>query len=108
MTFATRILSLLSRLILTRKLFWFWILIFSLAPIFPLSNFVGHPHWDNIRWIPFQDVLFSPTRILIDIMANVMWFIPLGAILRCRLTDHFALPHTMTMMIIASGISLSI
>ena len=40
----------------------------------PWANYVGHPHWDEVRWIPFYD---HPLP-LADILGNVLLFVPFG------------------------------
>src|SRR5690349_16289249 len=39
----------------------------------PWSNFVGHAHWEQVRWIPF-----SPPLALTDLVGNVALFFPFG------------------------------
>jgi glycopeptide antibiotics resistance protein len=43
----------------------------------PWSTWVGHPHWGNIRWLPWTLVV-KPWEPL----ANVLLFMPLGAALQ--------------------------
>lgn len=40
----------------------------------PLSNYVGHSHWDHVSWVPFYDQRLS----LPDILGNVALFFPFG------------------------------
>ena len=42
----------------------------------PWSNFVGHAHWQLVRWIPFYD---DPE--ISDMVANIVLFLPFGAFL---------------------------
>jgi glycopeptide antibiotics resistance protein len=106
---ALRIIKRFAGLNPTSGLFWLWLAILSLAPIFsPWSDFVGHPHWDNIRWIPFQDFSFSP-RMLKDVFGNLVWFMMFGVLLYHRLNDNSAPLRTIAIVtLIAGGISLSI
>jgi glycopeptide antibiotics resistance protein len=45
--------------------------------ILPLSNFVGHSHWEYVKWFPTYDNLFS-WRYIFDMAANTILFIPFG------------------------------
>ncbi|MBX3329410.1 MAG: VanZ family protein [Nitrospira sp.] len=87
---------------------WFLLVVLSIAPLFPLSNYVGHPHWDLIRWIPFQD--FSLSRnMLKDVIGNILWFMMFGYLLRYQLNEgSVPLRAIATIIVVASGISLSI
>ena len=61
-------------------LLWFSLAVLCLTPLFPLSTFVGHPHWEAIRWIPFQDFSLTP-NMLKDIIGNIGWFMIFGYLL---------------------------
>lgn len=81
---------------------WSLLAVVSSAPLFPLSNFVGHPHWDLIRWIPFQD--FSLSRnMLKDVIGNIIWFIMLGYLIHHRLAEGSPSPWTIATIIAISG-----
>jgi len=86
---------------------WFLLVVLAIAPLFPLSNFVGHPHWDHVRWIPFQD--FSLSRnMLKDVLGNTLWFMMFGYLLHYQLNWDSRSRWTIAMItVIASGISLS-
>lgn len=87
---------------------WFLLAILSIVPLLPLSNFVGHPHWDLIRWIPFQDFSFS-RNMLKDIIGNILWFMMFGYLLHYRLNkDSGSLWTITTITIVAGAVSLSI
>ena len=61
-------------------LIWFWLVVLFLIPLFPLTDFVWHPHWEALHWIPFQD--FSLTlNMLMDIIGNIGWFMIFGYLL---------------------------
>ncbi|NGZ60717.1 MAG: hypothetical protein CV081_09485 [Nitrospira sp. LK265] len=87
---------------------WFLLAVLSIAPLLPVSNFVGHPHWDLIRWIPFQD--FSLSRnMLKDVIGNIFWFIMFGYLLHHQLNeDSPSLRTIATIIAVAGGLSLSI
>ena len=91
-----------------RGVLWFALAILSIAPLLPLSNFVGHPHWDLIRWIPFQD--FSLSRnMLKDVIGNTLWFMMFGYLLHYQLYESSISLWTITAIIlVAGGVSLSI
>ncbi len=54
-----------------------WAVGIVMVGILPLSNFVGHSHWEYIEWVPTFDNL-RWRRHLFDIVANTSLFIPFG------------------------------
>lgn len=42
----------------------------------PWGDFQGHTHWSNVGWIPFV----SPPVRVSDMVANLLLFMPLGAL----------------------------
>jgi glycopeptide antibiotics resistance protein len=49
--------------------------------ILPFSKFVGHSHWEFIKWLPTGEDLRSPgylADIGVDLVANTALFFPLG------------------------------
>ncbi|MCW5799560.1 MAG: VanZ family protein [Nitrospira sp.] len=55
--------------------------------ILPLHNFVGHAHWQYIRWVPTPDQLSSPAILLdlgVDAVANILLFVPFGLLYALR------------------------
>jgi glycopeptide antibiotics resistance protein len=73
--------------------------------ILPLSNFVGHSHWEYIKWVPIPTVedLRSPKYLLdisSDIVGNTLLFLPLGYVLRRLLTSSSPIRQ----LVIAAGI----
>jgi glycopeptide antibiotics resistance protein len=67
-----------------------WILLILLVGILPLKNFVGHSHWEYIKWVPTAEDLHSPTYLLdifSDIVGNTVLFFPLGYFLSRLLTS---------------------
>jgi len=63
-----------------RVLLPLWSLVIILVGILPLTNFVGHSHWEYIQWLPSAENLRS-RRFLFDIVANIALFLPLGYLL---------------------------
>ena len=63
-----------------RALLPLWALLIALAGTLPLTNFVGHSHWEYIQWLPTADN-FRSWRFLFDIVANMALFLPLGYLL---------------------------
>jgi glycopeptide antibiotics resistance protein len=43
--------------------------------VFPWATLQDHAHWSKVRWIPFV----SPPTPLLDMLANLLLFAPLGA-----------------------------
>ena len=103
-----RIVTIPAALKRRRGLLWCWLVVLILIPLFPLTNFVGHPHWEAIRWIPFQD--FSLTRnILIDIIGNIGWFMIFGYLLHYLIAgDSSSFRSISTVVLITAGLSLSL
>ncbi|MGC4098802.1 MAG: VanZ family protein [Nitrospira sp.] len=101
-------IALFTRLTLRSGVLWLILAALSISPLFPLSNYVGHPHWDLIRWIPFQD--FSFTRnMLKDVIGNILWFMIFGYLLRYQLDGGWRSLRAMTTIVIVAGvISLSV
>ena len=63
-----------------RVLLPIWALFIALVGTLPLSNFVGHSHWEYIQWLPTAGQLLS-RRFLFDVVANMALFLPLGYLL---------------------------
>jgi glycopeptide antibiotics resistance protein len=103
-----RNITLPASLKLKSGLTWALLAVLSVGPLLPLSNFVGHPHWDLIHWVPFQDFSFSP-RMLTDVIGNALWFMLFGYLLHGRMNEmSVSLPAIPTITVIAGGLSLSI
>lgn len=92
---------------LRTKTIGFLLILLAIAPLFPLSNFVGHPHWNHVRWIPFQDFSLS-WNMLKDIIGNTLWFVVFGYLLHDQLNWNERARRTLaTTIAIAGGVSLS-
>lgn len=72
-------------------LVWFWFALLLATPTIPWSDFVGHPHWDNIRWSPFLDFSLTP-RMLLDVVGNFAWFFCIGYLFMYRRDDRSTAP----------------
>ncbi|TKB95477.1 MAG: VanZ family protein [Nitrospira sp.] len=88
-----------------------WVLFILMVGILPLKNFVGHPHWEYIKWVPIPTVedLRSPKYLLdisSDIVGNTLLFVPLGYFLRRVLTSFN--PSRQLLMAVGIGITLSL
>jgi glycopeptide antibiotics resistance protein len=72
-----------------------WTIVILMAGVLPLSNFVGHSHWEYIKWIPTIEQLQSPLIVLdltLDVAANILLFVPFGLFYAGRAqTKHFSL-----------------
>lgn len=82
----------------TRVMALAWTAIILMCGILPLSDYVGHSHWEYIKWMPTLDDLRSPLYLLdigSDIVANTMLFIPFGYLFAFSLGEqtnkHFLL-----------------
>lgn len=95
--------ALVSLIVSRASVLWYaWSIVILLAGILPLRNFVGHAHWQYIRWVPTPDQLQSPAILLdlgLDAIANIILFLPFGllGILRGR-TDKPVSPHVLMLM----------
>lgn len=61
-----------------------WVLVILMVGILPLKNFVGHSHWEYIKWLPTAEDLRSPAYLLdiaSDLVGNTLLFFPLGYLL---------------------------
>ena len=70
-----------------RRMHWIlwvlWLLVIVLFAILPLSNFVGHSHWQSVVWIPLREFFTLPEHrfdLLFDLFVNVLLFLPFGYI----------------------------
>jgi glycopeptide antibiotics resistance protein len=67
-----------------------WVTVIVMAGTWPFDNFVGHAHWQYIKWIPTAEDIASWKYLLdigSDIVANTALFFPLGYLLT-RLRDN--------------------
>lgn len=86
-----------------------WIVFTLMVGILPLSNFVGHAHWEYIKWVPIPTIedLRSPKYLLdisSDILGNTLLFLPLGYFLRRVLTSS----SPSQQLLIAAGIGITL
>ncbi len=103
-----RIITIQSSLKPRTGLLWFWLLVLVFIPLFPLTNFVGHPHWDAIRWIPFQDFSLTP-NMLMDVIGNTGWFMIVGYLIHCLVAkDSSSFRSIAIVTLVAVGVSLLI
>jgi len=88
-----------------------WIVLILMVGVLPLSNFVGHAHWEYIKWVPTVEDLRSPKYLLdifSDIVGNTMLFFPLGYFLRRLLTSSGSSRRLLLAAGIGGTLSLSI
>jgi glycopeptide antibiotics resistance protein len=67
-----------------------WIVLIVMVGVLPLRNFVGHSHWEYIKWVPTVEDLRSPKYLIdifSDIVGNTALFFPLGYFLSRLLTS---------------------
>ena len=58
-----------------------WVAVILAAGVLPLSNFVGHSHWDLLLERRMPDLLSSPwlaLEVFADVVLNILLFVPLG------------------------------
>jgi glycopeptide antibiotics resistance protein len=88
-----------------------WIVLTLMVGILPLSNFVGHAHWEYIKWVPTVEDLRSPKYLLdifSDIVGNTLLFFPLGYFLRQLFTSSSPPSRLLLAAGIGGALSLSI
>jgi glycopeptide antibiotics resistance protein len=84
-----------------------WVLFTLMVGILPLKNFVGHAHWEYIKWVPTVADLRSPKYLLdifSDLVGNTLLFVPLGYFLRRVLTSS----NPLRQLLIAAGIGIAL
>jgi len=67
----------LASALIMRAMAIIWAVGIVLIGILPLSNFVGHSHWEYIIWFPTLSDLRS-WKYIFDLVANTILFIPYG------------------------------
>jgi glycopeptide antibiotics resistance protein len=72
--------------------------------VLPFENFVGHAHWDKVRWIPFYD----HSSVLFDMIANIIFFVPFGYLLKRALSGRSGRQTWILTFLLAGGISTGI
>jgi glycopeptide antibiotics resistance protein len=80
-----------------------WIVLILMVGVLPLSNFVGHSHWEYIKWVPTAEDLRSPKYLIdifSDIVGNIALFFPLGYFLSRLLTSS----NPSRQLLLAAGI----
>lgn len=81
-----------------------WNIVILGFTVLPVENFVGHAHWDKVRWIP----LYNHPSVLFDIVANVALFVPFGYLLKRVLSGRSGRQTWILTFLLAGGISTSI
>jgi len=88
-----------------------WILVILMVGILPLKNFVGHSHWEYIKWLPTAEDLRSPAYLLdiaFDLVANTLLFFPLGYLLSRLLNPVVPVRQMLLAAAIGGALSLGI
>jgi glycopeptide antibiotics resistance protein len=88
-----------------------WTVFILMVGVLPLSNFVGHSHWQYIKWVPTQEQLESPLIVLdlfTDVVANILLFVPFGFLYIIRLQGRKGSYATVLLLalILSGGIEL--
>jgi glycopeptide antibiotics resistance protein len=65
----------------SRTLFVFCLLFVLLLISLPWSQFDGTPHWENVYWIPFSGPLRLHPKVILEIVGNLVLFVPIGYLL---------------------------
>ncbi len=72
-----------------------WTSIILGVTVLPLANYVGHSHWDQVRWIPF----YGHRLDFYDILSNMALFIPFGYLLR-RAVHKWSRKHAWELLLL--------
>lgn len=75
-----------------------WTIVILMVGVLPLSNFVGHSHWEYIKWVPTAEQLRSPYIVLdltLDVIANILLFAPFGFSYAGRSQEKQVSPFTL-------------
>jgi glycopeptide antibiotics resistance protein len=86
-----------------------WTVLILTVGLLPLSNFVGHSHWQYIKWMPTAEQLISPLTLLdltLDAIANILLFVPFGFFYAGRAQAKGVSP--LVLIILALGLSCGI
>jgi len=88
-----------------------WTVVILMVGILPLKNFVGHSHWEYIKWLPTVEDLRSPAYLLdiaSDLVGNTLLFFPLGYFLSRLLNSSHPARQLLLAGAIGGILSLSI
>jgi len=95
----------------TRIVLLIWTTLIVMIGILPLDNFVGHSHWEYIKWIPNAQDLQSPKYLLdifTDIIGNTALFFPFGYLLSRLLSNRTRSVQLIFPFALAGALSVSI
>jgi len=81
-----------------------WNIVILRFTVLPFENFVGHAHWDKVRWIP----LYDHPSVLFDIVPNVALFVPFGYLLKRALSGRSGRQTWILTFLLAGGISIGV
>lgn len=81
-----------------RVLFVLWTAMITAVTTLPWSNYTGHAHWDNVRWVPFADRSLTS----VDVALNVVLFVPFGFLL-APAGSTASLPRRVLLAIVSAG-----
>lgn len=88
-----------------------WTIVILMVGTLPLKNFVGHSHWEYIKWLPTAQDLRSPAYLLdiaSDLIGNTLLFFPLGYFLSRLLNSSKPVRHMLLAGTVGALLSLSI
>ena len=88
-----------------------WTSVILMVGILPLRNFVGHSHWEYIKWLPMAEDLRSPAYLLdiaTDMIANTLLFLPFGFLLSRLLPASGPFRRLLIVAMTAGALSLGI
>ena len=88
-----------------------WTVFILMLGVLPLSNFVGHSHWEYIKWVPTAEQLRSPFIVLeltVDAIANILLFVPFGFSYAGRTQEKYLSPFALITLalLLSCGIEL--
>ncbi|MCI0417928.1 MAG: VanZ family protein [Acidobacteria bacterium] len=69
----------------------------------PWSDYTGHAHWNQVRWIPFSE----RTLVASDSVLNVVLFVPFGFFLMMSLSGGQSSKNVFATLVLAASLSLA-
>ena len=86
------------------KLWLVWLVVILGVTVLPLSNYVGHAHWNLVNWIPYNEHPLA----LEDVFGNIALFIPFGFFLRRSLPTSSPKRVSILALLMAAAFSTSV
>ena len=86
------------------KLWLVWIVAILGATVLPLTNYVGHSHWQLVNWVLYNEHPLA----LKDVIGNFALFVPFGFFLKLSLPTWSSKRVGILTLLIAATLSTSV